>query len=245
MLGDHTLFSGAEGIESLWEKSEPLLQNPPPVRPYAPGSWGPDAIDAVDRTRRLAPPLRTRVAHELSGTVFDSARAGPIGRGSSAAIPDVHILRMCPTARGGAVMTSTETSFCRLCTALCPIVVTIEDGRAGRGARRPGRAAVRRLHVPEGAGAARDPLEPGAPAAQPEEAAGRFARADRERRSSSTRSPSVCRRSSTATVRARSRCTRARRTSPIRRWAAWRPRCCARSGRRCSSRRRRSTSPGS
>ena len=27
-------------------------------------------------------------------------------------------------------MTSTETSFCRLCTALCPIVVTIEDGRA-------------------------------------------------------------------------------------------------------------------
>ena len=27
-------------------------------------------------------------------------------------------------------MTATETSFCRLCTALCPIVVTIEDGRA-------------------------------------------------------------------------------------------------------------------
>ena len=44
MLGDHTLFSTAEGIESLWEKSEPLLQNAPPVRPYAPGSWGPNAI---------------------------------------------------------------------------------------------------------------------------------------------------------------------------------------------------------
>ena len=26
--------------------------------------------------------------------------------------------------------TATATSFCRLCTALCPIVVTIEDGRA-------------------------------------------------------------------------------------------------------------------
>ena len=44
MSGDHTLFSTAEGIESLWEKSKPLLENPPPVRPYPPGSWGPNAI---------------------------------------------------------------------------------------------------------------------------------------------------------------------------------------------------------
>ena len=44
MIGDHTLFSSAEGIESLWERSEPLLRNPPPVRPYQPGSWGPNAI---------------------------------------------------------------------------------------------------------------------------------------------------------------------------------------------------------
>jgi glucose-6-phosphate 1-dehydrogenase len=44
MRGDHTLFTTAEGIETLWEKSIPLLQNPPPVRGYAPGSWGPNAI---------------------------------------------------------------------------------------------------------------------------------------------------------------------------------------------------------
>jgi glucose-6-phosphate 1-dehydrogenase len=44
MSGDHTLFSSAEGIESLWEHSQPLLDNPPPVRPYPPGSWGPNAI---------------------------------------------------------------------------------------------------------------------------------------------------------------------------------------------------------
>jgi len=31
-------------IESLWERSQPLLENPPPVRPYRPGSWGPNAI---------------------------------------------------------------------------------------------------------------------------------------------------------------------------------------------------------
>src|SRR5499426_1479060 len=40
MLGDNTFFSSAEGIESLWERSMPLLENPPPVRPYQPGSWG-------------------------------------------------------------------------------------------------------------------------------------------------------------------------------------------------------------
>jgi glucose-6-phosphate 1-dehydrogenase len=44
MRGDHTLFTTADGIESLWERSEPLLRNPPPVKPYAPGSWGPNAI---------------------------------------------------------------------------------------------------------------------------------------------------------------------------------------------------------
>jgi glucose-6-phosphate 1-dehydrogenase len=44
MRGDHTLFTTADGIETLWEKSVPLLQNPPPVRAYAPGSWGPNAI---------------------------------------------------------------------------------------------------------------------------------------------------------------------------------------------------------
>jgi glucose-6-phosphate 1-dehydrogenase len=44
MRGDHTLFTTAEGIERLWEVSMPLLDNPPPVRSYAPGSWGPNAI---------------------------------------------------------------------------------------------------------------------------------------------------------------------------------------------------------
>ncbi|HZA72178.1 MAG TPA: glucose-6-phosphate dehydrogenase [Propionibacteriaceae bacterium] len=44
MRDDHTLFTTAEGIESLWERSEELLHNPPPVKPYAPGSWGPNAI---------------------------------------------------------------------------------------------------------------------------------------------------------------------------------------------------------
>jgi glucose-6-phosphate 1-dehydrogenase len=53
MLGDQALFTRSDGIERLWEISEPLLQNPPPVEPYAPGSWGPQP--SVDR---LVAPFR-------------------------------------------------------------------------------------------------------------------------------------------------------------------------------------------
>jgi glucose-6-phosphate 1-dehydrogenase len=44
MRGDHTLFTTAEGIERLWAVSAPLLESPSPVRTYAQGSWGPNAI---------------------------------------------------------------------------------------------------------------------------------------------------------------------------------------------------------
>ena len=42
--GDRTLFTAARGVERLWEVSAPLLENPPPVRPYPIGSWGPNQI---------------------------------------------------------------------------------------------------------------------------------------------------------------------------------------------------------
>lgn len=44
MRGDRTLFTTADGIERLWDVSSALLEAPPPVRSYAPGSWGPNAI---------------------------------------------------------------------------------------------------------------------------------------------------------------------------------------------------------
>ncbi len=47
MIGDQSLFTSSDGIERLWEISEPLLNNPPPVQPYAPGSWGPDAVNKL------------------------------------------------------------------------------------------------------------------------------------------------------------------------------------------------------
>src|SRR5215208_1996868 len=58
MNGDHTLFTTAVGIERLWEVSMPLLENPPDVHSYAPGSWGPGQI------RDLIAPHRWRLPFE-------------------------------------------------------------------------------------------------------------------------------------------------------------------------------------
>jgi glucose-6-phosphate 1-dehydrogenase len=47
MLGNQSLFTRSDGIERLWEVSMPLLENPPPVEPYAVGSWGPASVDKL------------------------------------------------------------------------------------------------------------------------------------------------------------------------------------------------------
>jgi glucose-6-phosphate 1-dehydrogenase len=47
MLGDQSLFTTSAAVERLWEVSAPLLENPPAIQPYAPGSWGPQP--ALDR----------------------------------------------------------------------------------------------------------------------------------------------------------------------------------------------------
>src|SRR6188472_981698 len=47
MTGDSTRFTRQDGVEETWRIMQPLLDDPPPVHPYAPGSWGPSAADAV------------------------------------------------------------------------------------------------------------------------------------------------------------------------------------------------------
>jgi glucose-6-phosphate 1-dehydrogenase len=47
MLGDQSLFTRADGIERIWEISEPLLTSPPPVERYEKGTWGPDSMHNV------------------------------------------------------------------------------------------------------------------------------------------------------------------------------------------------------
>ena len=56
MLGDQALFTRADGIERLWEVATPLLDHPPPVETYAPGSWGPASITGLIAPHRWSLP---------------------------------------------------------------------------------------------------------------------------------------------------------------------------------------------
>ena len=52
MVGDRTLFTSSTAVERLWEISTPVLEDPPPVRTYGAGSWGPAEADALIAPRR-------------------------------------------------------------------------------------------------------------------------------------------------------------------------------------------------
>ena len=52
MVGDRTLFTSSTAVERVWEISAPVLEEPPPVRTYAAGSWGPPEADALIAPRR-------------------------------------------------------------------------------------------------------------------------------------------------------------------------------------------------
>ena len=45
--GDQTLFVHSDEVEQSWRVFTPLLENPPVVRPYAAGTWGPPEADSL------------------------------------------------------------------------------------------------------------------------------------------------------------------------------------------------------
>jgi glucose-6-phosphate 1-dehydrogenase len=47
MVGQIMRFTRQDGVEETWRIMQPLLDAPPPVHPYAPGSWGPSAADEL------------------------------------------------------------------------------------------------------------------------------------------------------------------------------------------------------
>jgi glucose-6-phosphate 1-dehydrogenase len=49
MGGDSTRFTRQDGVEETWRVFQPLLDAPPPVHPYTPGSWGPEAANDLVR----------------------------------------------------------------------------------------------------------------------------------------------------------------------------------------------------
>ena len=47
MQGDSTRFKRQDGVEQAWRVMQPLVDAPPPVHPYAKGSWGPQEADRL------------------------------------------------------------------------------------------------------------------------------------------------------------------------------------------------------
>jgi glucose-6-phosphate 1-dehydrogenase len=47
MVGDPLHFTRQDAVEETWRVMQPLLDAPPPVHPYAPGSWGPGAAEEL------------------------------------------------------------------------------------------------------------------------------------------------------------------------------------------------------
>ena len=44
--GETVRFKRQDGVEECWRIMQPLLDHPPAVHSYAPGTWGPEAANA-------------------------------------------------------------------------------------------------------------------------------------------------------------------------------------------------------
>ncbi len=47
IVGDSSHFLRQDGIEQTWRVMQPLLDDPPPAQPYAPGTWGPESAHTL------------------------------------------------------------------------------------------------------------------------------------------------------------------------------------------------------
>ena len=152
MRGDATRFTRQDGVEETWRIMQPLLDAPPPVHPYAPGSWGPEAADRLRRRpRRLARPVGGVM------TATDGSRRQPEPQSAAAPSPFPPIadyalpLRTAtparwsrPTARstGCACRASTR----RACSARCSTARPATSGSAPFGINVPAGRALRAGH---------------------------------------------------------------------------------------------------
>jgi glucose-6-phosphate 1-dehydrogenase len=49
LVGNNMRFTRQDGVEETWRVMQPLLDAPPPVHSYAPGTWGPEAASDLVR----------------------------------------------------------------------------------------------------------------------------------------------------------------------------------------------------
>jgi glucose-6-phosphate 1-dehydrogenase len=47
LKGEISRFTRQDGVEQTWRIMQPLIDHPPPVHAYAPGSWGPEAATGL------------------------------------------------------------------------------------------------------------------------------------------------------------------------------------------------------
>ena len=98
MVGEATRFTRQDGVEQTWRIMQPLLDAPPPVHVYAPGSWGPAEADGlVEGSQPLARAL-DRVVSSAPGDEGEAAaerrrarrrsRRSPTTRSSPTATPE-------------------------------------------------------------------------------------------------------------------------------------------------------------
>ena len=53
-------FTRQDTVEEEWRVMQPLLDTPPPVQTYAPGSWGPDTTATARLTTAVARAVASR-----------------------------------------------------------------------------------------------------------------------------------------------------------------------------------------
>ena len=102
MIGDATRFTRQDGVEETWRVMQPLLDSPPPVQPYAPGTWGPEDVQTLlGEHARWHGPWIVRQMSDVTTTTSSSS-----GREPAAARWHVISLRRasascCSSAAGG------------------------------------------------------------------------------------------------------------------------------------------------
>lgn len=79
MRGDHTLFTREDEVERAWEVLTPILEDPPPVAFYEPGSWGPEEGDDLLAARHwhITRPRRRWTAGSTTAPEWAPAQAAP------------------------------------------------------------------------------------------------------------------------------------------------------------------------
>ena len=143
LVGETTRFTRQDGVEQTWRIMQPLLDAPPPVHVYAPGSWGPtDSRQARCGARSLAGALDRVVSSDAQGPDATPHRAplrrrrsrrSPTTRSSPTATPE-RSWRRTERSTGSASRVSTR----RACSGACSIA-----GRARSGSA-PSRSTIRR-----------------------------------------------------------------------------------------------------